>query len=716
MEARREPVTTIRTTCKIGACEPYCGIEADVVDGRMVAVRADKAHPVSMGYLCVKGHHLLEYQNDPDRLVEPMRRTPDGLVGVDWASATVEIGSQLRTIADAHGPSSIATYWGNAADSANIVLALTTAGAFGSNQAYNVLSLEFTDRGANAARMFGDEGLMLQPDANRTHHALLLGTNPLVTQGMALLQRRPRIRADLRAIQTRGGTVTVVDPRRTETTEMADTHLAIRPGTDLYLLVAMIGRILDTDLHDAAFCERHLKGLEQWHELAARMPLHRAAEICGLEPGAIEAEADRFAASPSAFATTRVGVQTAPNTTLTEWAVTTLNALTGNIDRPGGMFFQPGAGDPARYLLDGLMRGNYAPSKQSGLPHIFGGLPSAELTDNILSDDPDRVRALIVFAGNPLISFPDTAKTEAALERLDLLVCLDIYVSDTAALAHYALPATTQYEKSSWHFMVGKYEPNPRVEWRPQVVAPTGQARPEWDVIQDILIAADVPFLNNPAIDADVRVHLARGERYGEAHMYEAILPDDLSLDHVIATAGGIDLPSPEWGALLQSGIKTPDGRIDLAPSDFVADLPGALDKSTRTDAEFPLLLISGYRKLHSFNSWTHNMPSLADKLDEPRALLHPEAAAALDIADGDLVEITTSGGSLQLKAQVSDRIRGDVVAVPQFWGHTYASGQTYARTRPGVNVNRLHTTDDRDRYTGMPVFNGRPCNLRRVP
>ncbi len=181
-------------------------------------------------------------------------------------------------------------------------------------------------------------------------------------------------------------------------------------------------------------------------------------------------------------------------------------------------------------------------------------------------------------------------------------------------------------------------------------------------------------------------------------------------LDDVIAAVGGIDLPSPKGGSLLQSGIKTPDGRIDLAPEDFVAELPSALDRSTRTDAEFPLLLISCYRKLRSFNSWTHNMPSLADKLDEPRALLHPETAA-LDIADGDQIEITTTGGSLQIAAELSDRIRVDVLAVPQFWGHTYASGQTHARARPGVNLNRLHTTDDRDRYTGMPVYNGRPCS-----
>ncbi len=706
------PVTTIRTTCKIGACEPYCGIEVDVVDGRMTTVRPDKAHPVSQGYLCVKGHHLLEYQNDPDRLLQPTRRTGDGWEPATWDAATSGIGRHLRALADAHGPGSIATYWGNAADSANIVLALTTAGAFGSNQAYNVLSLEFTDRGANAQRMFGDEGLMLQPDADHTAHALLLGTNPVVTQGMALLQRRPRIRTDLRDIQRRGGSVTVVDPRRTETADLADTHLAIRPGTDLFLLVAMIRRILDTSAHDHDACERHSTGLDVWQRLAQRLTSAEAADICGIDAAEIDAEADRFASAPAAFATTRVGVQTAPNTTLTEWAVTTLNAITGNIDRPGGMVFHPGAGDPTGYLLPGLLRNNFAPSSRSGIGHIFGGLPATDLADNILSDEPDRVRALLVFAGNPLVTFPDTAKIEAALARLDLLVCLDIYLSDTATFADWVLPAATQFEKGSWHFMVGKYEATPRIEWRPQVIPPTGDARPEWHIIQDILVAADAPFLNNPDIHRQVLDHHAAGEHYPEEAMYRAVLPDHLTLEEVMATPGGIEFPLPAQGEFYEHHLKTHDHRIQLAPDEFVSALDLALDTPTRLSAEYPLMLISGFRRLRSFNSWTHNMPSLTDKLDEPHAHLHPATAAGLNITDGAPVRLVTEAGAITLPARITDRIRPDSVAVPQFWGHTYPSGQLHARRRPGNNINRLHTTTDADQFTGMPVFNGRPCRV----
>lgn len=711
-----DDLKTVRTTCKVGACEPYCGIEADVVDGTMVAVRGDKAHPVSKGYLCVKGHHLLEYQNDPDRLLYPQRPNGSGWERSDWNSATADIGQRLRSINDQHGPDSIATYWGNAADSANMVLALTTAGSFGSRNAYNVLSLEFTDRGAVASRVYGDEGLMMMPDADNTHHALLLGTNPVATQGMALLQRRPRIRGDLRDIQRRGGTVTVVDPRRTETTAMADHHLAIRPGTDLFFVMALITHILREDQANHEWLGDHANGVDYWQQLAATIDIEAMATMCDLPARVIVAEAETFATATSAFATSRVGVQTGPNTTLTEWAITTLNAITGNIDRPGGMVFHGGSAQAANYLLDGLLRNNFSPSRRGGYPHIFGGLPATVLADDILSNDPNRVRALIVYAGNPVISFPDTAKMEAALERLELLVCFDIYRSDTASFADWALPAATQFEKPSLHFMVDKYEPNRRLEWKPQVVEPAGEARPEWNAMQDICVAADVPFLNNPDINAQVLEHRSNGTYYPERAMYEGVLPVGVTLEQLMEAPGGIEFPAPGPDEFFTNLIKTPDHKLDLAPGDLVVGLRTALQTDPTPTTQFPLLLISGYRRPGSFNTWTHNMPSLTDKLSEPAATIHPDLAARHDLNEGDPVQVTTSHGSIVLAVHLDDGLRPDTVAVPQFWGHTYDSGQTHARKRPGVNVNRLHTTTHTDPYTAMPIFNGRPCSLTPAP
>ncbi len=705
-----------RTTCKVGACEPFCGLEVEVEDGRMVAVRPDARHPVTAGYACIKGMHVHDYQNDPDRLLQPMRRGSSGWERVSWDTATVEVGRKLRAIRDAHGPRSIATYWGNAADSVSISLANTFCHAFGSPNSFNVLSLEYTDRGAVAARVLGNENLILQPDAGRAKFALLLGTNPLVTNGMTLLQRRPRIAADIKAIQRGGGRVVVVDPRRTETARVADEHVPIRPGTDLFLLVAMIGRIIETGRYDRAFVARHVKGFEAWEELVGIVDLDRAAEVTGLPRGLIERLADEFAAADGAFATTRVGVQTSHNTTLTEWAVTTLNAITGNIDRAGGVYFNPGALDVPALIERFSRRRNSAPSRIGRYPQIFGGPPAAVFADDVLSDDPDRIRALVVVAGNPVITFPQTAKIEAALRRLELLVCVDLYVSDTASFADYVLPAATAYEKGGLHFLTSNFEPYPFIEWRSKLVEPRGEARSEWEIFKALSRAAGVPFLNDPVIDRVSRALDALGVGFSEELLYRYLLLGKVRLGRLKRTPGGMKLGDIRWGDFLDRGLRTPDGKLHLAPPDFVSALSEALAAPVAPSPEFPLLLISGARRLASYNSWTHNIPALMERMKGNWAILHPADAARLGVRDGQRVRVTSAVGSVEIGVVTSADIKDGVVAIHQFWGHTYESGMRTARRYPGVNVNFLHDDRVRDRFSGMPVFNGTPCRVEALP
>jgi len=706
---------THRTTCKIGACEPFCGIEVDVDDGRVVAVRPDRSHPISQGYMCIKGARLPDFQNDPDRLLAPVRRSPAGWDPVSWDDALGDIGTRLRALRDRHGPGAIATYWGNAADSVSITLANTLCHAFGSPNSFNVLSLEYTDRGAVARRVLGNENLILQPDAGRAKFALLLGTNPLVTQGMTLLQRRPRIAADLKAIRRGGGTVVVVDPRYTETARLADVHVAIRPGTDLFLLLGMIARIVDTGAWDRGFVERHCADFDAWTRIAEEVDLDRMSAITDVPRRQIEALADDFAAADGAFATTRVGVQTSPNTTLTEWAVVTLNTLTGNVDRPGGVYFNPGAIDVPSLIEKFTKRRNPAPSRIGGYPQIFGGPPMSVLADDVLSDAPDRIRALVVVAGNPVISVPNTAKIEAALRRLELLVCVDLYVSDTGAFAHYNLPAATIYEKGSLHFLTSTFEPFPYLEWKPKVVAPRGEARSEWEIVKGITRAAGVPFLNDPLVDRIARVLDACGIAFGEDMLFRYLLFGRTTLGRLRRTPGGMKLGDIRWGDFLRNGLRTPDGRIHLAPSDLVEGLAAALASPPGPTAEHPYLLISGARRLASFNSWTHNSPALMDQLRGNWATIHPEDATRLRVRDGSRVRVETATGGIEIEARTSADVRPGVVVIHQFWGHDYDSGMRTSRAHPGVNVNRLHDDQELDPFCGMPVFNGRPCRIETV-
>lgn len=704
----------VRTTCKVGACEPFCGLEVEVEGDRLLSVRPDPDHPITKGYVCIKGMHVPDYVNDPERLLRPMRRGPRGLEPVGWADALQKIGSRLAEIRAKHGPRSIATYWGNAADSVSITLANTFCHAFGSPNSFNVLSLEYTDRGAVAERVLGNENLILQPDAERARFALLLGTNPVVTQGMTLLQRKPNVGGALRGIRKRGGRVVVVDPRRTETVRIADEHLAIRPGTDLFLLVAMIRRILETGGYDREALGRHATGLDAWRDLSSELDPDSAADRTGIARERIEALADAFAAADGAFATTRVGVQTGPNTTLTEWAVLTLNAITGNVDRPGGVYYNPGAFDIPALVERMSRRRNPAPSRVGGYPQIFGGPPAAVFAEDVLSDDPDRIRALVVVAGNPVISFPDTKRIEAALRRLDLLVCIDIYPSDTCAFADYALPAATVFEKGGLHFLTSSFEPHPFVEWKSKLIEPRGEARGEWEIFREISRAAGVPFLNDPWLDRASRAVEALGFEFDESWLYRFLLLGKPRLGRLKRTPGGISLDEIRFGELLDGGIRTEDGRLRLAPDDLVDGLRAILRaKDAKVDA--PFLLISGARRLASFNTWTHHIAALTEKLGGNFATLHPEDAVRLGVSEGQSVRIRTETGTIEIEARLSPDVREGVVAVHQFWGHVYDTGTTTSRRFPGVNVNHLHGDRARDAFCGMPVFNGVPCRIEPI-
>lgn len=708
-------MTTYRTTCKIGACEPFCGLEVEVENGRMVAVRPDENHPVTRGYVCIKGMHVADYQNDPDRLLHPLRRAPSGWERISWQSAATEIGRKLRAIRDAHGPTSIATYWGNASDSVTISLANTFCHSFGSPNSFNVLSLEYTDRGAVAQRMFGNENLILQPDAGRAKFALLLGTNPLVTNGMTLLQRRPRISADFKTIQRNGGKVVIVDPRHTESARVADVHVPIRPGTDLFLLVAMVRRIIESGAWNRSFVERHTTGFEVWKELVLQLDPDRAAAVTDVPRAQIEQLADEFAAAGGAFATTRVGVQTSHNTTLTEWAVQTLNAITGNIDRPGGVYFNPGFFDVPALIEQFTKRNNKVPSRIGSYPQIFGGPPASVFADDVLSDDPDRIRALVVVAGNPVITFPNTAKVEAALRRLELLVCIDLYLSDTATFGHYVLPAATMYEKGGLHFLTSTFESHPFVEWKPKIVEPRGEARGEWNIFKDLSRAAGVPFLNEPLLDRIGRAMDALGVEFNEDWLYRYLLLGKMRLGKLKRMPGGVSKGDIRWGQFLAGGLHTPDRKIHLAPPDLASALPDALGSPIAVSSEFPFLLISGARRLASYNTWTHNIPALMEKMKGNWATLNPEDAARLGITDGARIRVTSRTGSVEIGAVVSPDVREGVVAIHQFWGHNYESGMQTSRKHPGVNVNFLHDDRVRDRFCGMPVYNGTPCRIEPV-
>jgi len=314
--------------------------------------------------------------------------------------------------------------------------------------------------------------------------------------------------------------------------------------------------------------------------------------------------------------------------------------------------------------------------------------------------------------GNPVITFPNTKKMEKALERLDLLVSIDLYLSDTGTFADYNLPAATMYEKGTLHFLTSTFEPYPYVEWKPKLVEPRGEARSEWDIFRDLSRAAKVPFLNNPPVDAIDRLLGMFGSALTPEQFAAYLLLGKMSVGRLKRTEGGIKLGDIEWGKFLRTRLETRGKKIELAPEEFTEAAPAAFDSAPRVSAEFPLVLISGGRRAASYNSWTHNIPKLMDKLKGNFATLNADDAKSLRISDGDRVRVVSSSGSIEIEAIASADIRPGVVMIHQFWGHNYESGMKTSRKYPGVNVNLLHDDQVRDRFTGMPVYNGTPCRV----
>lgn len=583
-----------------------------------------------------------------------------------------------------------------------------------------MLSLEYTDRGAVAQRMFGNEHLILQPDADNADFALLLGTNPLVTQGMTLLQRRPRIGESLKGIQLRGGKVVVVDPRVTETAKVADMHVAIRPGTDLYLLLGMLKIVMSQELYDHDYVSQHTTGIRDWQVVLDDVCMSRISEVTDVPENLIEQLAAEFSRADSGFITTRVGVQTSHNSTLTEWLVQTLNAITGNIARKGGLYYHPGAINNIDLIHKFTKNKNNADSRIGGYPQLFGGPPASVFVQDVLSDSPQRIRALVVIAGNPVISFPNTAMVEEALKNLELLVCIDIYRSDTGSFADYNLPAATIYEKGGLHFLTQPFDPYPHLEWRPKILEPEGEVRPEWDIVRDISRSAGVNWLNNRGINILDKMMGLWGSRFTEEHLAQILLLSNLSqkkllLGRLKKTRGGIKTGDPDFSKILEQFLHHSDHRINLAPPDLMEALKVAWREPSLPTTQFPLLLISGGRRLSSFNTWTHNMMPLSKTLKGNHAVLNPQDAATYGIDDGDMIQIQSETGLLELPVVVSQSVRSGVVMVHQFWGHQYKSGQVIARDTPGYNVNHLHSDTDLDRFTGMPVYNGTPCAIKKI-
>jgi len=715
-----EPSRLVQRQCPL--CEAHCGIRVEIEGDRVARIEGDPDDVLSHGYICPKATSLADLHHDPERLRTPQLRVGDRFEPISWPDAFELAGRRMRALRATHGRDAVGAYFGNPTAHSSAALASELfKKVLGSRNVFSASSVDQFPQYLASMLMFGDHTILPVADIDRTDHLLVIGANPAVSNGS--LTTMPDARRRVRAVTARGGRVVVVDPRRTETARLADEHVAVLPGGDPHLLLAMLHVILREGLERPA---AWLDGLAEIRHVTSDRTPEAAAPLCGVDPGTIVRLARDFAGAESAVAYGRLGVCHQPSGTVTHWLINVLNAVTGNLDRPGGAMFTSPPVDLGRILRTLWGRSSYDTFRSRGanLPDINGELPVVALPDEITRTGPGQVRGLVVVAGNPALSSPDGQRMEAALRSLDLLICVDLYLSETSRLADLVLPPVSQLERSELDLVFPAFSVRNNARWSPRAFEPAPDALQDWDIVLGLAAELPRPGPVRRAMRAALRVldpervvslMILTGPRgpFSRAGRFRIRGRSGLTAARVRNTPGGVDLGPLE--PRIPGILRTKERRVRLAPPellDAAADLP----TGPRVTVDgFDLQLI-GRRHLRSNNSWLHNVPAMVKGAERCTALMHPADAASRGLRDGQQVSVTSAVGKVELPLQVSDEVRAGVVSIPHGWGHDVpGTGWSTASSHPGVNVNELTDASLVDTLSGNAALNATLVSVRGV-
>ncbi len=738
-------------------CEATCGLRVEVAGDEVVSIRGDDDDVLSKGFICPKAFGLKELRDDPDRLRAPLVRRDGELREATWDEAFAEIDARLGPILSEHGRDAVAVYAGNptAHNLAAMIYLRVFLRALGSKNIYSASSVDQMPKHFSAGHMFGHWTSIPIPDTDRTDHLMIWGANPLVSNGSLLTA--PDMRGRIRRIQERGGRVIVIDPRRTRTAESASEHHFIRPGTDALALFALVATLFEEELADPGELADLCEGQDEVARLAAEFSPERVADACAIPAPELRRMARELAAAERPAVYGRIGTTVQEFGTLASWLVDVLNVLSGGLDRPGGAMFTKAAaaqsnstGEPGRGR--GVVAGRWA-SRVRGLPEVLGELPVSALAEEIDTPGEGQVRALVTAAGNPLVSTPNAARLERAVDGLDFMLSLDIYVNETSRHADVILPAPDPLARSHYDLALYQFAARNVANYSAPVFERDATMLSEEEALLRLvgIVTGQGPDADTEAIDDAVAGALIGREvgtagsliegrdpaeiardlepRRGPERILDLMMrtgahgdgfgarPDGLTLERVEASPHGVDLGAHE--PRMPEVLRTPSGRIELAPEPITADvgrLRTRLDEGAWNGAG-PEMVLIGRRQLRSNNSWMHNLNALVKGKDRCTALVHPIDAERLGLADGARVRVRSAAGELEAPVEVSDEMMPGVVSVPHGWGHD-ADGVRLrvASEHAGVNSNLAADETQVDAPSGNAVLNGIPVELEPVP
>jgi anaerobic selenocysteine-containing dehydrogenase len=695
-------------------CEAICGLEIRVEDGEILSIRGDRLDPFSRGHICAKAVALKDIHQDPDRLRTPVRRVGQEYEEIGWDEAFDEAASRLKDIRDRHGRDSLAVYLGNPSvhNWGTLLYGPMFLKALAPGNRFSATSVDQLPHHLAAYLMFGHQLLLPVPDIDRTDYLLMIGANPLVSNGS--LMTVPDVRHRLRELQARDGRLVVVDPRRTETASVADEHLFIRPGTDALFLAALVHTLFDEALVRPGRLEPFTDGIHLVRLHVRPFSPEAVASAVGIEAERIRAVARDFATADAAVAYGRMGVSVQEFGGLCQWLVNVLNILTGNLDRPGGSMFTR----PAVDLLQFRGPGSYDRfrSRVRGLPEFGGELPSAAMAEDMLAGGEDRIRGMVTVAGNPVLSTPNGRQLDEALAGLDFMVSVDFFINETTRHANIILPPTSALEHDHYDLVFNALAVRNVARYSQPLFEPGLEARHDWEIFLELArrlqggslitrVKGEIGRWQSMAFGPTglLRLALKRGP-YGKRLGFRELLSAEHGLD-----LGALDSCLPER-------LTTQDKRIHLAPGIITADLGRlrrSLEKMSESAADGTLTLVSR-RQPRSNNSWMHNCERLVKGKDRCTLLIHPSDASRLGLRDGRKARIRSRVGEVTAPVEISDQIMPGVVSLPHGWGHDRPGVRLrVARRHPGTSVNDLTDHQRVDTLSGNAALSGVPVTVR---
>ena len=691
-------------TCNI--CEAMCGLEIKHQGNEILSIKGDKEDPFSRGHICPKAVALQDFYADKDRLKTPLRRTADGWKEITWDEALDEIATRFRGIQQSHGQNAVGVYLGNpnAHNFGNAIMLPRFFKALGTNNRFSSASADQLPHHVASNYMLGAGMLIPVPDIDHTDFMLVIGANPIVSNGS--LMTAPGVHKRLKAIQDRGGKIVVVDPRKTETAKKADQHLFIQPETDALLMLALVHTLFAEDRVNYGHLEAMIEGADRLEDAVKPYSPDAVAGACGIDADTIHQLARDMSEAKSAVCYSRMGASTQSFGGLCQWLNNVLNILTGNFDRRGGAMFP----QPAFDLLQGRKGkassyGRYE-SRVRKLPFFNSEFPVATMADEVLTPGDDQIRAMITIAGNPVLSAPGGNKLDEAFESLDFMVSVDIYLNETTRHADIILPATTGLEVPHFDVFFNSFAVRNTVKFSEPMFEKTANQKHDWEILRDL--ALKLTGREDDGVTPEMMLDggLKQGA-YGK---------DGMSLDHLKANPHGVDLGPLQ--PCLEHRIQTDDDKIHIAPQLYLDDLKRLNDSGlleSKTESDYPFAMIS--RRLpRSHNTWTQNSRRLVKGKDPCTLQINPEDAKQLGLEDGQIAQVSSPAGEVCLPVELNDDMFAGVVSIPQGWGHNRQdTAMNVAQAQPGVSMNDLTDSRRVDELTGNAAFNGTRVTVTAV-